>query len=350
MRSGMTLADTSRRSSTSSSGTYKLGIADKDGRGVDLPKETYKPEELPDIVGKEVADKIVSGEGTRYRGHEGMTLSGLDLKVGGEGMKGFYDRMLPNVTNKLVKKYGARVEQSSLYEGSPEAWEPFKIIDGQWGLRNKKDGYESSLTYPTKEAAHASLYEGKQSPVHSLAITPELRDQALHRGFPLFSEGMPIPPHDTPKRQQDEQPQFAKGGAVTLTDEDRAALVNWYHGLVEDRAYNGRLHYSPVPVRNMPLPGSFRVGKDIIAKLGDGDLQTGGFILQQMFGIEDDPEDPTVVHPHVLRILGNGSLAAGRRVLERFVAQVRRGARDSVVLEHDGREPDGGHHGWSVAR
>jgi hypothetical protein len=69
-----------------------------------------------------------------------------------------------------------------------------------------------------------------------------------------------------------------------------------------------------------------------------------------MFGIEDDPDDPTLIHPDAVRIIGEGSLAAGRRVLERFVAQVRHGARDSVILEHDGRERDDGSHGWRVAR
>ena len=54
-----------------------------------------------------------------------------------------------------------------------------------------------------------------------------------------------------------------------------------------------------------------------------------------MFGIEDDPEDPTVIHPHVVRIIGNGNLNAGRRVLEKFVARVRRQPRDGSH-RHDG--------------
>ena len=41
-------------------------------------------------------------------------LSGTDLKIGGEGMKGFYDKMLPNEVGKYVKQWGGKVEQGEL--------------------------------------------------------------------------------------------------------------------------------------------------------------------------------------------------------------------------------------------
>jgi hypothetical protein len=91
---------------------YKLGIADKDGESVSLPKEEFTADELDDVVGKEVAEKIRNGEGKRYRGRGYHTLEGLDLKVGGEGMKGFYDKILPDFANKFGKKYGAKVGES----------------------------------------------------------------------------------------------------------------------------------------------------------------------------------------------------------------------------------------------
>ena len=48
-------------------------------------------------------------------------LEGLDLEVGGEGMKGFYDKMLPAMVGKFAKKYGARVSEGEIYtKGSPD--------------------------------------------------------------------------------------------------------------------------------------------------------------------------------------------------------------------------------------
>lgn len=51
-------------------------------------------EDLPNYVGKDLANKIIADKGGDY--------SGLDLQVGGEGLKNLYDRMLP----KMFEKYG----------------------------------------------------------------------------------------------------------------------------------------------------------------------------------------------------------------------------------------------------
>jgi hypothetical protein len=135
-----------------------------------------------------------------------------------------------------------------------------------------------------------------------------------------------------------------------FTPEDRAAVGKAWRELIEDKTHGGKLHYSPVPIRGMPAPGSFRITKDIFAALGNGDLKVGGLIVHQMFGIEDDPDDPTIIHGDVVRIIGDGSLATGRKVLEKFVAQVRRQSRESVVLAHNGLQHDDGNHGWFVKR
>jgi hypothetical protein len=121
-----------------------------------------------------------------------------------------------------------------------------------------------------------------------------------------------------------------------LSPEELRAVTKAWRELVEDKAHNGRLHYTMPDVRGMAPPGSFRIPKDVFAALGDGDLKLGGAVVHQMFGIEDDPEDPTVIHPHAVRIIGN----AGRRVLEKFVARVRRQSRNDSIEQPDGHSPD----------
>jgi len=95
-----------------SDGTFKLGVVDKDGEGISLPKEDFTADELDDVVGKGVADKIRNNEGQSGGGR--MTLRGVDLKVGGEGMKGFYDNMLVKYANKFGKKFGAKVGNTNI--------------------------------------------------------------------------------------------------------------------------------------------------------------------------------------------------------------------------------------------
>jgi hypothetical protein len=83
----------------------------KDGNTV-LEKDLITPQELADTVGKDLADKaqdLSPGQTKDY--------TGVDLKVGGEGMKGFYDKMLPSEVNKIVKKWGGKVGDSQLSTG-----------------------------------------------------------------------------------------------------------------------------------------------------------------------------------------------------------------------------------------
>lgn len=76
-----------------------LRVISVDGKVV--INEKTAPGKLPDIIGKEVADKIAKDAGTFVR------MTGLDLKVGGEGMKAFYDKIVPQVADKVLKQIGA---------------------------------------------------------------------------------------------------------------------------------------------------------------------------------------------------------------------------------------------------
>ena len=61
---------------------------------------------LDTVVGKELAVKLMS-EGSHK-------VEGEGLKVGGDGMKGFYDKMLPSFMNKYGKKWGVSVSDMTL--------------------------------------------------------------------------------------------------------------------------------------------------------------------------------------------------------------------------------------------
>lgn len=69
---------------------------------------------VEELVGKEIAKKIEAGEGEKSSSAGGYRnwhiLSGLDLKVGGEGMQAFYNQIVPNIVKPLVKKLGSQME------------------------------------------------------------------------------------------------------------------------------------------------------------------------------------------------------------------------------------------------
>lgn len=138
----------------------------------------------------------------------GFTLEGEDLKIGGEGMKAFYDRNLVNITNGLVKKAGAKVGPVRIRgENAPAG------VQTQTGLiasveqreANKKQAQEliaalgetespryrslvaalGELEALTDDAIAEAVKGGDAQP--GFEITDALREQAS-AGFPLFQK------------------------------------------------------------------------------------------------------------------------------------------------------------------
>jgi hypothetical protein len=85
-------------------GTFSM-VGEKDGREI-VRKDTIKREALADFVGKEVAEKMIAGEGNSIPGGPERELSGAGLRVGGGGMRAFYDAIVPKVARDVLKKLG----------------------------------------------------------------------------------------------------------------------------------------------------------------------------------------------------------------------------------------------------
>ena len=78
---------------------------DTDADGV-IHGGEYGGRNIADVVGKELAAKIMQPGNFK--------LEGEGLRIGGEGMKGFYDRMLPSFVSKYTKKWGAKVGEVTM--------------------------------------------------------------------------------------------------------------------------------------------------------------------------------------------------------------------------------------------
>lgn len=127
-------------------GTYTLS-GEKNGESL-FSKDRVPASQLPDFIGKDLARRIVEETPNVYDQHKGNItgeLTGLDLKVGGEGMKGFYDKIIPDYANKFGKRWGARVGKTEI---ATEA--------------------------------------GKTQAVPYLPVTPEMKESVTREGVPLF--------------------------------------------------------------------------------------------------------------------------------------------------------------------
>ena len=139
-------------------GTFDVWAANADGGALssEVDKQGLNQQQIADFIGKEMAQKIVGGAGESIDGE--MVLKGVDLKVGGEGMKAAYDQRLVSIANKIGKKYGVRVA----------------------------DAY---LDDPTKMLANDSKQHAAAigaDPVHSLDITPDMAKDAMQGMQALF--------------------------------------------------------------------------------------------------------------------------------------------------------------------
>ena len=156
------------------------------------------PQELEDFIGKDVTKKIVSGEGDHLKNTPNYRkLSGVDLKVGGEGMKGFYDKIVPEVANKLGKQFGAKVGETTLPDnkwkvqtGRPVNGQPDYFVRGASDAVPAKDMhfYDKDAADSFAEKLNKELGAKK---VPYFPITDSMRESVLKQGQPLFSRERP---------------------------------------------------------------------------------------------------------------------------------------------------------------
>lgn len=74
--------------------------------GIVRASSMYNGEHIANIVGEEIGGRIMSDNN--------LILKGQDLRIGGEGMRAFYDQMLPSFMRKYGKKWGATVQDVTL--------------------------------------------------------------------------------------------------------------------------------------------------------------------------------------------------------------------------------------------
>jgi hypothetical protein len=97
------------------------------------------------------------------------------------------------------------------------------------------------------------------------------------------------------------------------------AIVNWW----KESQHHGP-HYVRPPIRNRPPRNSFTLPDDVVNALGAGDPRAAGAILHGMFRLAPFTDgDPRVIDPDVVKNIGHGDLAKGRKVLQRFVRMLR---------------------------
>lgn len=184
-------------------------------------EQNVSPARLSELIGKEGARQLLEAPINKDGEHE---IAAGDIKVGGEGMRAFYDKILPNIANDIGKKFGAKVGETQIETGLLTR----VVRDGNaWSIH---DGNDHLLaTYPTRDLAEKwndKQYAPKAKrpeTVHSLPITPEMRNAVMGEGQSLFQ-----PPSDkAPTLEEFMSTLIAdlKGERRVYSAKDKAALA-----------------------------------------------------------------------------------------------------------------------------
>ena len=185
-----------------------LKAYDHDGNTV-IERTGVQPKDLPDIIGKDVAEKLMAQEpkGTL------RSLTGQDIKVGGKGMIGFYGSpaegklgIVGQVAEGLWGKGSVKTKDIGTKRliNENDFTDSFVVKSphtGDYQLRAWNDDVLSTIPIDvgnqlSKEAIQKTLQEiaieserkiNGSTTQHSIDITPKMRDEVA-QGLPLFQK------------------------------------------------------------------------------------------------------------------------------------------------------------------
>jgi len=127
---------------------------------------------LSDVVGKEMADKI-----TNVAQGKTKSLAGEDLRLGGEGMKKYYDEIYPKFLEKYGKKWDAGVGETQL-KGTASKDELAAQVYGRG---------ETYRNLPSENRRKIDqMYLARGEPIRYIDITPKMKE-SVGKGQPLFT-------------------------------------------------------------------------------------------------------------------------------------------------------------------
>lgn len=156
-------------------GTYKISFRSGEEKTYDSKEEALS--DYREIVGISNSDSS-----TKFSTYQ---------LPGGEGMRSFYDQMIPQALNDFGKKFGAKVGETGLNTGT----ETYSLYNSATGSSVGGGYTKSEAEAKVSKNPHYTMKResGGDTNAHSLDITPALKEAALYEGFSLFQKKSKAP-------------------------------------------------------------------------------------------------------------------------------------------------------------
>ena len=162
--------------------------------------------DLADVVGKDLARRIMEGEGrdgTIYDANRDLpakVIDGEGLRIGSDGMRGFYDDILPRFMDKYGKKWGVKtgevelpdVEEAGRRMHSVDVTPEMKadVMQGQPMFFKTPDGHAYGYTYNGKVYVDPRIATA-ETPVHEYShLWAEMKRQTAPEEWDQIKQAM----------------------------------------------------------------------------------------------------------------------------------------------------------------
>jgi hypothetical protein len=187
-------------------GPFRAGnLTGYDPNGREIVNQWVNEDQLRAHVGDEIANRLLATQPTAARfagiGVRQRSLSGLDLRTGGEGMKGYYDNILPNRLKALTKKLDPSAKIGTTTLPDPVAggryYVPVQNDLGQWEVHDEMGDDLGVSAHRNAEEARIvadtlNRQNVKTKSYPHIPITPLMRERIL-KGFAQYADGGPVP-------------------------------------------------------------------------------------------------------------------------------------------------------------
>jgi len=160
-------------------------------RGNERANTKYAESALSDAIGKTMAQRIIADP------NQSGEIKGDDITISDTGMAGFYDKMLPNIANEILKKLDKTVRVKDI-EVHPSVEYDVQDLSKRGGagftIVDKNGTFTTSKTFDTREEAERAVEKAASKDAatdittqQGFEITDKIRESAA-AGIPLFSE------------------------------------------------------------------------------------------------------------------------------------------------------------------
>jgi hypothetical protein len=166
----------------------------RDHSGNQIINKEVPKDQLSDHIGKEASEKLLA---SRHGDTPHHSLIGQELSIGGEGMKSFYDKLVPQRLSKLVAQYDKDAKVNLLgheintgrNKGPVSGDQIMNSLPQTQGMsESERSDWWRNLSQDKRDDLFDQFRSEKKMKAHSIEITPKLR-AAILKGLPAFKSG-----------------------------------------------------------------------------------------------------------------------------------------------------------------